>query len=87
MLEAVNNLIIYPIQTPYKIFSALLDQEQAESYKTDTQPIETGHRHIAHLNRKYMVCLCQLSEGIEFGKALIKNEFNCVNCVKAQQYK
>ena len=92
MTEAVNNLITYPMNptnthTSHKTFPALLDQQQAESDKADIQPIEVWHRRMGHLNKKYMLRLRQLSEGIEFGEAPRKHKFDCVDCIKAQQHK
>ena len=42
---------------------------------------------MGHLNKKYMLCLHQLSEGIEFSEALRKHKFDCVDYIKAQQHK
>jgi len=52
--------------------------------KTDIQSPEIWHRRLGHVNKKYLIKLKSLSEGMEFGEPR-KYKFDCEDCVKATQ--
>jgi len=61
----MSQLIPYP---------ALGSQKQLR--RTDTQDIDTWHRRMGHLNRKYISTLKSLADGMDFG-TVRKHKLDC----------
>lgn len=57
-----------------------------EPRRTNTQAMETWHKRMGHLNKKYIVTLKTLANGMDFGQEK-KYTLNCDECIKSNQGK